>query len=59
MRCSFAHRIGVLSLNVRIPNDLAPRVRVTPPVADALVIVVVTDKVFLSLGTKDGASAVR
>ena len=56
----FAHHTGTFFLNVRVPSDLAPRMRatrVTLPVADALVTVGVTDKVFLSLRTKDAALA--
>ena len=52
----FAHKTGVFFLNVRVPSDLAGKVRATRirlPVEDRLVTIAVTDKVFLSLKTKD------
>ncbi len=54
----FAHHTGTFFLNVRVPSELAPRMRATRvTLADALVTVGVTDKVFLSLRTKDAALA--
>ena len=52
----FAHKTGVFFLNARVPTDLARRLRgsrVILPVGDALATVSVTDKIFLSLRTKD------
>ena len=51
---------GVYRLNVRVPADLAPKMRgrrVTLPFDDSVVTVVATDKVAFSLRTKDPALA--
>ena len=56
----FAHRTGVFFLDVRVPSDLAPKMRstrITLPVAGAPATVGVADKVFLSLKTKDATVA--
>ncbi len=56
----FEHKTGVFFLNVRVPSDLVAKaraMRISLPVEDRLVTIVVTDKVFLSLKTKDAALA--
>ena len=56
----FKHKTGVFFLNVRVPGDLLPGLRgrsVSLPVGDQLVTVSLTQKVFLSLRTKDANQA--
>ena len=52
----FLHKTGVFFLNVRVPGDLVAKVRwtrVALPVGEKLVTISITEKVFLSLQTKE------